>query len=443
MLKFKIFNPAGDTAAFVPPYVTGEPEVLSVGKSRLKLAAEILDGPFEGRTERILLRGRFDAATGDGKLSEWRSSVGGELHYLIELPDRLDLARIIDDFSSILRDGAKVRGNRFDNALSGDRGDDRLIGKDGADVLKGLRGEDRLLGGAGRDELQGGKGADLLVGGKGDDRLDGGRGSDTMEGGGGDDVYLVDWFGDQDVVVERAGDGHDLVLLAGFQYRMTENVEDLTVVDGLKSRGGATGNGLDNVMRLGSSGGSLDGAGGDDALHGSGLADALRGGAGHDVVDGAGGGDLISGGAGRDRLAGGPGDDMLEGGGGRDELRGGAGDDRLAGDGGSDWLAGGSGADTFVFDAARDSGPGSSRRDTIADFETGRDRIDLSAIDAREDRKTEGPFTFIADADFTGRSGQLAWRDGMVAADTDGDGRADLEIALDARLDLGAEDFLL
>jgi Ca2+-binding RTX toxin-like protein len=75
--------------------------------------------------------------------------------------------------------------------------------------------------------------------------------------------------------------------------------------------------------------------------------------------------------AGGGRLAGGPGDDMLVGGAGDDTLEGGAGGDILRDGGGSDRLVGGEGADIFVLDA--DGLP-----DVIADFQPGRDRIDLS-----------------------------------------------------------------
>lgn len=64
-------------------------------------------------------------------------------------------------------------------------------------------------------------------------------------------------------------------------------------------------------------------------------------------------------------------DDLLIGGAGDEVLKGNNGDDVLSDGGGADTLYGGSGADVFVmtFDG---------RTDTIADFEAGKDRIDLS-----------------------------------------------------------------
>lgn len=96
----------------------------------------------------------------------------------------------------------------------------------------------------------------------------------------------------------------------------------------------------------------------------------LVGGSAGDMLTGAAGGDTLSGSAGSDTLSGAAGADRLSGGADADELTGGA---------GRDWLGGGAGADLFIF-AAGDSGRGGLNRDFIADFESGVDRIDLTAI---------------------------------------------------------------
>ncbi|WP_395647711.1 FG-GAP-like repeat-containing protein [Terricaulis sp.] len=70
--------------------------------------------------------------------------------------------------------------------------------------------------------------------------------------------------------------------------------------------------------------------------------------------------------------------DLIVGGAGGETLNGGADADALIGGGGADALTGGAGADVFVYRAATDSSAASF--DTIADFETGVDRIDLTAI---------------------------------------------------------------
>lgn len=74
------------------------------------------------------------------------------------------------------------------------------------------------------------------------------------------------------------------------------------------------------------------------------------------------GGQAYTGGAGRDQIVGGSGNDVLRGGEGEDIIVDGAGQDTL-------W--GGEGADIFVF--TKDG-----RKDVIADFEVGKDRIDIS-----------------------------------------------------------------
>ncbi|MEO0056577.1 MAG: hypothetical protein RIT17_4, partial [Pseudomonadota bacterium] len=79
-------------------------------------------------------------------------------------------------------------------------------------------------------------------------------------------------------------------------------------------------------------------------------------------------------------VSGGAGSDALQGGNGVDRLAGDDGWDWLAGGGGADELTGGSGLDLFVYRSASDST--AAQRDTITDFQTGIDRIDISALGA-------------------------------------------------------------
>ncbi len=73
-----------------------------------------------------------------------------------------------------------------------------------------------------------------------------------------------------------------------------------------------------------------------------------------------------------DTLIGDSGSNVLHGGAGNDTLNGGAGNDFIYGDLGNDTLNGGAGADVFVF--------ADSSNDMIKDFQTGVDKIDLSAF---------------------------------------------------------------
>jgi Ca2+-binding RTX toxin-like protein len=164
--------------------------------------------------------------------------------------------------------------------------------------------------------------------------------------------------------------------------------------------------------------------------------DGLDGGAGKDKATGGGGADDLYGESGRDRLKGGKGEDYLDGGNGRDKLTGG--DD-------ADSLHGGGGNDRFVVAGVDQSTPDAP--DTILDFKPGKDRIDLSGIDARPDEKGDQAFLFIGERPFTGREGQLRYEfskgNTVVEGDTDGDGTADLAIVVVGKLALNADDFVL
>ena len=136
------------------------------------------------------------------------------------------------------------------------------------------------------------------------------------------------------------------------------------------------------------------------AIVGSGDGERVRGTAFADRVFARGGDDLLLGHRGADRLAAGPGDDLLVGGPGRDRL------------------IGGEGADTFVFAAA-----GHAKRDRLPDFEPGTDRIDLLEAGVRPRDLVLAP--------------------GSVAADLDGDGRADFRLHLPDGVEASPGDILL
>jgi Ca2+-binding RTX toxin-like protein len=191
-------------------------------------------------------------------------------------------------------------------------------------------------------------------------------------------------------------------------------------------------------------------------LTGTGRADRLAGYEGRDHLLGGDGADVLRGNKGDDLLSGGDGADYLVGGGGHDTLRGGQGDDRLSagpgadhllGGAGADRLAGGGGADLFIFQSAGESGPTAATRDRIGDFMPGEDWIHLSEIDANGDQRGEQRFHLIGDHAFSGAPGELRVferRSGtFVAADLDGDGRADFSILLPDGPALGAGDFIL
>jgi Ca2+-binding RTX toxin-like protein len=76
------------------------------------------------------------------------------------------------------------------DVLAGRGGDDALFGGSDGDVLGGGTGEDVLASRSGADRLRGEEGDDTLFGGAGADRLDGGPGEDVLVGGAGGDTFL-------------------------------------------------------------------------------------------------------------------------------------------------------------------------------------------------------------------------------------------------------------
>jgi len=166
-------------------------------------------------------------------------------------------------------------------------------------------------------------------------------------------------------------------------------------------------------------------------------ADRILGSGRGDHLIGFGGGDTLRGRGGDDALFGGAGHDSIEGGAGNDFLAGGGKDDRLDGGFGRDTLRGGGGDDLFRFRDAR-----AADGDRIRDLGDGRDRIDLSEIDAAPRRGNQG-FDWIGDDAFSGRAGELRYDNGRLTGDLDGDGGADFTVRLDPDVDLSRADLIL
>ncbi|WP_322883757.1 Ig-like domain-containing protein [Microvirga lotononidis] len=244
-----------------------------------------------------------------------------------------------------------------------------------------------------------------------------------------------------------------------------DNVDFAAVIGAVTITGGAGaqvvfGDSANQHIVLGADDDTLHGGGGDDYIGSHGGNDWLYGDAGNDTVSGGEGNDWLFGGSGHDWLYGGTGHDRLEGGAGNDHLLGesgndtllgGEGNDRLAGGLGRDTMWGGAGKDVFVFSAVKDSKVG-SQRDVIADFQSGRDRIDLRDIDANTLRKgnqkfvwagADGPFLLaqesahVLKAGFTGKAGELRFDRGILMGDVNGDGRADFEIKIVGKFAFG------
>ena len=245
-----------------------------------------------------------------------------------------------------------LTGNDAANTLAGGSGDDTLKGKGGVDRLDGGSGGDRMEGGSDTDvysvdngadqvveragegtdlvyssitfalpdyvenlaltgtaaidatgnalyntltgndaanTLAGGSGDDTLKGKGGVDRLDGGSGGDRMEGGSDTDVYYVDNGADQ--VVERAGEGTDLVY-SSITFALPDYVENLALTGAAAID--ATGNALSNTLTGNDAANTLAGGSGDDTLKGKGGVDRLDGGSGADRMEGGSDTDVYS-----------------------------------------------------------------------------------------------------------------------------------------------------
>jgi Ca2+-binding RTX toxin-like protein len=342
----------------------------------------------------------------------------------------------------------------LDNTISGTDGKDALYGSAAADDIYGGAGNDDLTGKGGDDILSGGSGHNHIWGNLGDDTFLGGSGTDTFAGGGGIDTVLYEQStaGVTVNLSTHIGSGGDA---AGDTFYSIENVVGSDFNDALI--GNAAGN-------------HLDGGLGNDALSGGQGNDTLDGGFGNDMIWGGSGNDTLIGGAGADTLSGGSGvdtadysksmsavtvnlalgtgnggdaagdklssienvtgsafNDHLTGSNGANLLSGGDGNDTLVGGRGQDVLTGGAGADTFVFNNVHDSMPGHA--DQITDFSHAQgDHIDLSGIDANAHASGNQAFTYIGDAAFTDVAGQLHYADHMLEGDTNGDGKADIQI---------------
>ena len=96
--------------------------------------------------------------------------------------------------------------SQHSNHITGNSGNNTLVGGSLPDTLIGMDGDDTLKGGAGHDHLYGGDGNDLLLAGKGNDYMYGGEdqdvfivavsGNDYVDGGNGTDtVVCVSHFG--------------------------------------------------------------------------------------------------------------------------------------------------------------------------------------------------------------------------------------------------------
>jgi Ca2+-binding RTX toxin-like protein len=164
---------------------------------------------------------------------------------------------------------------------------------------------------------------------------------------------------------------------------------------------------------------------------GSGGGHSPNGGFGNDIIDAthSAAGQALASGLG-DKIFGNIGNDTINGLGGNDFIDGGA---------DQDFYKGAKGADRFVL---TDTAVGATR-DVIQDFHHNQhDRINLSAIDAKEGPAGDQAFHFIGHQQFSGKAGELRFVNHILRGDTDGDGIADFEIGINGKVVVQA-DFIL
>ena len=378
-------------------------------------------------------------------------------------------------------------GDGFDSIteienIVGTDNNDVLIGHDGANALSGLSGNDRIEGRDGNDRLFGGFGHDSIYGGAHNDLINGGAGDDEIDGGAGIDI--LDY---------RDSSARIAVDLSMGRVVVNADLDTVSNVEGVI--GGA----FDDAMTGGLDNDSFDGAGGhdemwgeqgDDRLIGGAGNDTLFGGDGNDRLIGGDGSDLLNGGAGIDtavyaaetlrvevnllagnartiggydpqtlepvilaedtltdidNIQGGQGDDWLVGNEQANQLAGGDGDDILWGGLGIDRLVGGAGNDVFTYQSLEEGVSGAI--DRIMDFVSGTDKISLAAFDANSLLDGWQSFTYVGDTAFSGQAGELrcfaaSAYTTCVAADINGDGRADFRINIAGTHTLVSSDFV-
>ena len=300
-------------------------------------------------------------------------------------------------------DISNIFGSIHDDLMSADSGAVYFYGDAGSDYLKGGASDDQLAGGEGNDSLDGGEGADTLWGGNGhdnilgrsgDDYIDGGTGRDTLIGGAGNDIYVTDGG---DTITEASNAGTDTVQSSA-TATLGLNVENL-MLTGTSAING-TGNTLNNTLTGNSAANILNGDAGADRLNGGAGADTLNGGIGKDVLSGA------------------------------------------------------AGNDTFVFRTVAESAITATTADVITDFVKGKDKINLSAIDAFASSSANDTFVWKGTAAFNSTTkGEVRYekfdKSGtandytMVWIDNDRDKDVEMAIRLTGLHNLTESDFIL
>lgn len=102
-----------------------------------------------------------------------------------------------------------------DDVLAGSLFNDSIKGFGGNDVVFGNNGDDFIDGGDGKDVLSGGIGDDTILGGDGNDTIELSAGDDNAFGGTGSDIYVVNGYAGDYVVINDTGGNQDKLDFSG------------------------------------------------------------------------------------------------------------------------------------------------------------------------------------------------------------------------------------
>ncbi len=164
------------------------------------------------------------------------------------------------------------------------------------DYLLSSAGNNTVTGTVGTDYLVGRVGG-LLYGLAGNDQMIGEYGPVTMYGGFGNDIYEVTT--PQNIIYEYIDEGVDTVH-SHSSYTLSDNIENMTLVENVIYAVNATGNNLANILIGNFMNNTITGAAGNDSIDGKAGNDIVYGGADNDTIDGGLGNDYMAGGTGND-----------------------------------------------------------------------------------------------------------------------------------------------
>ena len=158
----------------------------------------------------------IDGGDGDDDADYYLSSEG----VIIDLGGKTDKDGYITGHSGGYAEGDRLKGieniygSKLGDNITGDDGENTIVGRAGDDTLSGGGDDDRIYGNDGDDIIRGGTNEDRLFGGDGDDTIYGGSNDDVIFGGAGNDTLIGDGghdhlYGDEGRNVYTGGAGAD------------------------------------------------------------------------------------------------------------------------------------------------------------------------------------------------------------------------------------------